>query len=98
MSIKKKANRMHAYTPDYAVAPGKTLAEVLDSLSKTQKECAKRCGLTEQTIVRVIKGDQPISYETADRLEIVTGVPASMWNALELQYQTQNRKIQQKQA
>lgn len=98
MSVIKKVNRTHAYTPDYAVAPGETLAEVLESLSMTQKECATRCGLTEQTVVRIIKGQQPISCETADRLEMVTGVPASMWNSLELQYQNQIRKIRQKQA
>ena len=98
MSVIKKANRTYAYTPDYAVAPGETLAEVLESLSMTQKECAIRCGLTEQTVVRIIKGQQPISCETADRLEMVTGVPASMWNSLELQYQNQIRKIRQKQA
>ncbi|MDD3058596.1 MAG: helix-turn-helix transcriptional regulator, partial [Sphaerochaeta sp.] len=61
MNGNKNADRKYAYTPDYAVAPGETLAEVLESLSMTQKECAKRCGLTEQTIVRIIKGDQPIS-------------------------------------
>ena len=33
MSVIKKANRTYAYTPDYAVAPGETLAEVLGSLS-----------------------------------------------------------------
>lgn len=98
MSIQNKAKRMFTYTPDYAVAPGVTLSEVLQSLAMTQKECALRCGLTEQTMVRIIKGEQPITYETAGRLEMVTGVPASLWNTLELQYQNQVRKIKQNQA
>jgi Plasmid maintenance system antidote protein len=98
MSIQNKAKRIFTYTPDYAVAPGVTLSEVLQSLAMTQKECALRCDLTEQTMVRIIKGEQPITYETADRLEMVTGVPASFWNTLELQYQNQVRKIKQNQA
>ncbi|MXI87037.1 helix-turn-helix domain-containing protein [Sphaerochaeta halotolerans] len=98
MNNKKQPKHTYQFTPDYAVAPGETLAEVLENLSMTQKECAKRCGLTEQSIIRIIKGSQPITYETADRLEMVTGVPSRMWNNLELQYQEQRRKIKQKEA
>nr|WP_319473764.1 ImmA/IrrE family metallo-endopeptidase [uncultured Sphaerochaeta sp.] len=96
MNNEKKVKHTYQFTPDYAVAPGETLAEVLETLSMTQKECATRCGLTEQSMVRIIKGIQPITYETADRLEMVTGVPARMWNTLELQYQEQQRKIKEK--
>jgi addiction module HigA family antidote len=58
----------------------------MESLQMSQKELAQRTGLTEQTLTRIFKGDQPISYETANRLELVTGVPARMWNNLEAQY------------
>ena len=36
------------------------------------KELAVRTGLTEQTLTRIFKGTQPISDETANRLELVT--------------------------
>jgi plasmid maintenance system antidote protein VapI len=58
-----------------------------------QKELATRTDLTEQTIVRIINGIQPIALETANRLEMVTGVPARMWNNLEIQYQGQLSKL-----
>ena len=96
MNDEKLTKHTYQFAPDYAVAPGETLAEVLETLSMTLKECATRCGLTEQSMIRIIKGLQPITYETADRLEMVTGVPARMWNTLELQYQEQRRKIKQK--
>jgi addiction module HigA family antidote len=95
MSTQKKAKRSYEYSPDYAVAPGETLHEVIEGLSMTQKELAKRTGLTEQTIIRILKGIQPITFETANKLEMVTGVPARMWNNLEMQYREQLSKIKQ---
>ncbi|MFA6845036.1 MAG: helix-turn-helix domain-containing protein [Sphaerochaetaceae bacterium] len=95
MSTPKKEKRIYEYSPDYAVDPGETLAEVIASLSMTQKELAMRTGLTEQTIVRILKGVQPITFETANKLEMVTGVPARTWNNLEMQYQEQLSKIKQ---
>ena len=38
------------FEPDYAIAPGDTLLEVMESLEMTQKELAVRTGLTEQTL------------------------------------------------
>ncbi|WP_320129711.1 helix-turn-helix domain-containing protein [uncultured Sphaerochaeta sp.] len=95
MSTLKKAKRMYEYSPDYAVPPGQTLREVIENLSMTQKDLALRTGLTEQTIVRIIKGIQAITFETANKLEMVTGVPARMWNNLEMQYREQLSRIKQ---
>jgi len=96
MTTKTKIKKSFEFTPDYAVAPGRTLSEVIESLNINQKQLAIRTGLTEQTIVRILKGEQPISIETANRLELVTGVPARMWNNLEMQYREQLSKIEQK--
>lgn len=74
------------YQPDYLVAPGETIAETIASLDMTQKEFAIRLGITEQSLIRIIKAEQPITYETAAKLEMVTGTPASFWNALESKY------------
>ncbi|MCF6290312.1 MAG: helix-turn-helix domain-containing protein [Desulfobacterales bacterium] len=86
------AKKKYEFEPDYAVPPGDTLLEVMESLGMTQKELAIRAGLTEQTLIRIFKGEQPISYETANRLELVTRVPARMWNNLEAQYREQLAK------
>ena len=96
MTTDTKAKKSFEFTPDYAVAPGKTLSEVIESLNINQKQLAIRSGLTEQSIVRILKGDQPISIETANRLELVTCVPARMWNNLEMQYREQLSKVEQK--
>jgi HTH-type transcriptional regulator/antitoxin HigA len=90
-----KHNKKYGFAPDYAVPPGKTLQEVMVSLGMSQREMAMRTGLTVQTLIRIFKGDQPISYETANRLELVTGVPARFWNNLELQYQEQLTRLEE---
>jgi len=90
-----KALKKHAYAPDYAVPPGETLQEVMESLGMTQRELAMRTGLTVQSLNRIFKGEQPISYDTAARLELVTGTPARFWNNLELNYQERLTAIQE---
>ncbi len=88
-----KARMTHPFEPDYAVPPGETLREVMDSLGMNQTELAVRTGLTVQTLIRIFNGDQPITYETANRLELVTGVPARMWNNMEAFYREQLTRI-----
>ena len=89
------AQKKYEFEPDYAVPPGATLLEIMESLEMTQKDLATRTGLTEQSLTRIIKGDQPISYETANRLELVTQVPARLWNNLEAQYREQKAKLEE---
>ena len=85
--------KKYGFIPDYTVPPGQTLQEVMISMGMSQKEMALRTGLTVQTLIRIFKGEQPISLETSGRLELVTGVPARFWNNLELQYREQLSKV-----
>lgn len=87
---------LYGYEPDYAVPPGETLQEVIDSLGMTQRELAVRTGLTVQTLARIMKGEQPITYATANLLELATGVPARMWNSLEAQYRERLAKLDER--
>ncbi len=91
-----KAKRRYGFEPDYAVPPGETLKEVMASLDMNQKGLAVRTGLTVQSLNRIFKGEQPITYETANKLELATGVPATMWNNLEAQYREQLAKIKER--
>jgi len=91
-----KAKRLFTYEPDYAVPPGETLQEVMESLDMTQKDLAARSDLTVQSLIRIFKGEQPISYETANKLELVTNVPARMWNNLESNYREQLAKLDER--
>ena len=83
------------FQPDYAIAPGESLRELIESLAMSQKEMSTRLEMTEQSLVRILKGSQPITYDTSERLELVTGTPASFWNNLEALYREQLAKISQ---
>ena len=91
-----KAKKRYEFEPDFAIPPGETLKETMEFLNMGQKELAVRTGLTVQSLNRIFKGEQPITYGTANKLELATGVPARMWNNLEAQYREQLAKIEER--
>lgn len=93
MAIKKK----FGYEPDYAIPPGETLVETLESLGMTQAELATRTGRPLKTINEIAKGKTAITPETALQFEKVLGTPASFWNSLETKYQQALAKERERQ-
>ena len=87
MSTRRKTT--YAFKPDYAVPPGDTLQETIESLEIDQRELAARTGISRKTINQIIKGKAALTPDTALKLERVTGVPARMWNNLEANYREQ---------
>jgi HTH-type transcriptional regulator / antitoxin HigA len=87
--------RKYPYQPDYAVAPGTTIRDTLEEKGLSQADLALRTGLAEKTVSQIINGIAPISYETAEKLELVLGVPASFWNARERSYRETLVKIEE---
>lgn len=74
------------YSPDYAVAPGETLLEVLERLGMSQAKLAERIGRPKKTINEIIKGKAAITPETALQFERAFRIPASFWNNLQRNY------------
>ena len=66
-----------------------------DSNVRPWIQAAERTGVTVQTLTSIIDGGEPITGETANKLELVTGTPAALWNNLEAQYRVQLAKIEQ---
>src|SRR5437867_513129 len=89
MSTEARTNR---FDPDYLVAPGDTLAEVLEERGMTQAELSRRTGLSTKHINQIVAGDASISPETALKLERVTSVPARLWTQLEALFQEQRSR------
>ena len=83
----------YVFEPQFAVPPGETLLESIEALGMSKKDFAQRLGLTVQSLIRIFKGTQSITPETANKLEMVTGTPAHFWNALETQYREQLDKL-----
>jgi len=88
--------KVFAYEPDYAVPPGETIREQMEHYGWTQQELAVRLKTTVQTLNRIFKGDQVISLDMANRLELVFGASARFWNTLELNYREQLAKLEEK--
>lgn len=79
---------MAALQPPVPPPPGEELARVLTALGMSQIQLAKAIGLSTKHVNQIISGKAALSYETAIKLENVTGVPTSWWNAAEAAYRT----------
>ena len=84
------------FMPDYAVPPGDSLLETLQTLGMSQAELANRTGRPLKTINEIIKGKAAITPETALQLERVLGVPARFWNNLERNYRDALARIKER--
>ena len=82
MSVDSRAG----FLPDYAVAPGETVAEIAAQLGLSQADLAERTHRPKKTINEIFKGKAAITPETSLQFERVLGVPAHFWNALEQNY------------
>ncbi len=89
--------KKYKFEPDYAVPPGATLRETLEVKGMSQSELALRTGMAEKTISQIINGIAPITYETAEKLEMALGVPARFWNKRELTYREAIARIEAQQ-
>ena len=82
-----KPSDTYRYEPDYAVAPGAVLAEILGELEMSHAEFARRCGRSAKLISEIIAGKAPVEPETALQFERVLGMEASVWLNLEANQQ-----------
>lgn len=74
------------YKPNYAIPPGDVLDEHCESAGLTQAELAQRVGFSTKHVNRLLAGLEPVTPETALKLEAVFGLPARVWLALEARY------------
>lgn len=74
------------YNPDYAVPPGETLLEIIESRGMSQTQLAERTHRPKKTISEIINGKTAITSETAIQFEHVLDVPAKFWMNLENNY------------
>jgi addiction module HigA family antidote len=86
----------NTYLPDYLVTPGEVLLDFLEGLSITQAELSDRTGLTRKTINGIVKAKEPISPETALKLERALGRSAQYWSNLERNYQDDKVRLTEK--
>jgi len=60
-----------------------------------QKEFAIRMDMSEKHISHLINGKVELTSDVAQRLELVLGIPAKIWNDLESRYRERLAKVNQ---
>lgn len=71
------------WTPNWAVHPGALLEEHLETRGLSQAEFARVAALTPKLVSTIIKGTNPITAETAIKLERVLGLKAYIWTGIQ---------------
>jgi HTH-type transcriptional regulator/antitoxin HigA len=74
------------WQPDWAVAPGELLLDVLEDRGLSQSDLARRMGRPIKTINEIVNGKAAITPDTAIQLELALGVTAGFWNNAEIAY------------
>ena len=63
--------------------PGQAIIEGMEWLKMDKAEFARRLGISEDLLEKLIAGEAGITTELAASLESVTGSPAAYWKMLE---------------
>jgi HTH-type transcriptional regulator/antitoxin HigA len=74
------------YEPLTVTHPGETVVDYLEFNGWSQRDLARRIGLTPKTISEICNGKAPISPTTALALELVFKRPAHFWLNLQVQF------------
>jgi len=91
--VSKRENEK--FMPSIAIPPGETIRENMKFLGMSQKELAIRLEMTPKHLSNIINGKEPITYETALKLETVLGPKAQFWMNLETSYQLNKTRLKQ---
>jgi HTH-type transcriptional regulator/antitoxin HigA len=75
-----------AWSPDWATHPGEHLAEQLEARGWSQAEFARRSGLSPKLVSTIISGRNPVSADTALKLEGVLDLQAHIWVGLQARF------------
>ncbi|MEL6977228.1 MAG: HigA family addiction module antitoxin [Pseudomonadota bacterium] len=74
------------WSPEWAVHPGEHLEEYLELLELSQAEAARRVGISTKVMSTIIRGKNPVSADTALKLEKVFGLAAHVWLNIQAQW------------
>lgn len=83
----------NSYCPNFVVHPGQTLKDELEFLQLSQVELSQRTGISEKHISQIINGADPITSDTAVKLERVLSSPATFWSNLQKNYELNCARI-----
>jgi HTH-type transcriptional regulator / antitoxin HigA len=74
------------YKPNYAIHPGEIVIDYIQYYGWSQREFAERAGLHENTVGKIIKGEDRITPEIAERFARIFGMKNSFFMNLQALY------------
>src|SRR5947209_1214343 len=83
------------FEPNAVPHPGETVLEYLEFQGWSQRDLARRTGLTPKTISEICNGKTPITPSTALAFEKVLQRPAHFWMNLQSQYDETEARYRQ---
>jgi len=89
MGNEKYANNM---MPSMLIHPGEMLKDEIEARNITQKDLAKRMGVSYTVFNEILNGKRPITTEYALLLEAALGIDAGIWLRLQADYNMQKAK------
>ena len=87
--MSEKSDKYVELRHPFLVPPGKHVQMWMMNVRMGTQEFASRMGTSMQTVNKLLKGDQALTPDMAQRLERVTGAPASFWSKLEANYRNE---------
>jgi HTH-type transcriptional regulator / antitoxin HigA len=84
------------WKPDWAIHPGSLLEEHLEARGLSQADFARIAGLTPKLVSTIINGTNPVTPETAIRLERVLGLKAHVWTNIQAKWDLFQARAQDK--
>ena len=79
-------NKIIEYKDLIAFHPGQYIGELIEDYNMTQKEFAEKLGVSPKMIRKLVKGEQSISNEIAQKLEKLTNISMKTWLNLQKAY------------
>jgi HTH-type transcriptional regulator / antitoxin HigA len=76
-------NPARGFEPNWSTHPGEHIEEYLEENGWSQAELARRAGLTPKLVSEIINGKNPVTPETALKLERVLDLKAEVWLGLQ---------------
>ena len=80
------SNKIVEYKDLIAFHPGQYIGELIEDYNMTQKEFAEKLGVSPKMIRNLVKGEQSISNEIAQKLEKLTNISMKTWLNLQNAY------------
>ena len=78
--------RSHEFRPDWASAPGDTIADILAERGLSLMQFAQDIGRTPEQAGELLQGRATITIQIARRLERILGASVAFWMSRDFQY------------